>query len=63
MTTEAVIEIKVGSQKVTVLSVEYQLANGGTPSDTEPTPTAGFTVISTPIEIDGLKLWIEYRIP
>ena len=62
MTTESVIEITVGGQTITVLSVEYQLANGGAHSDIPPAPTAGFTVLPDPIEIDGIRLWVEYRV-
>lgn len=61
MGLESVIEITIGTQTVTLLSVEYQVT---TPpfSDTEPTPTAGYTVLPTPIELDGIKLWVEYRV-
>lgn len=59
MAVEAVIEITIGSQKVTLLSVEYSIVG---PCDTAPTPTTGFTVLPTPIQIDGIKYWIEYRV-
>lgn len=59
MPAEAVIEVTIGTQTVPLLSVEYNLVG---PSDTEPTPTTGFTVLPTPIEIDGIKMWVEYRI-
>lgn len=62
VTTEPVIEITVGTQTVTLLSVEWQLANGGAPSDTKPDATAGFTVLDASIELDGIRLWVEYRI-
>ena len=59
MTTKSVIEVQVGTQTITVLSIEYNYLG---PSDTQPDPSSPeFTVISTPIEIDGIKLWIEWK--
>lgn len=59
MGTETVIEVKVGTQVIPILSIEYNLVG---PSDTQPNPSSPeFTVIPTPIEINGIKYWIEWK--
>lgn len=57
--TETVIEVKVGATTIPVLTIEHNVLG---PSDTQPSPSSPeFTVIPTPIEIDGIKFWIEWR--
>lgn len=59
MPVEIVLELTVGSQTIPILSIEYNILG---PSDTEPTPTTGFTLLPTPIQLDSIKYWVEYRI-
>lgn len=59
MVTEKIISVKIGAQTMDLLSIEWQLIG---PKDAQPEPsTPESTVISTPIEIDGVKFWIEWR--